>query len=200
VVAAGRGRGAAVILRETPLSGAFLVELEPARDERGFFARSFCSEVFARHGLVDRFAQANVSWNARRGTLRGMHWQAAPHAEAKLVRCTAGALYDVIVDLRDGSPTCRRWHGVTLNAANRHALYVPEGFAHGFLTLADETEVLYEMSTPHAPEAARGLRWDDAAIGIRWPEAPRILSPRDAGYPDLPPTAGPGGRPPEGGR
>jgi len=174
-----------MIFRETPLAGAYLVELEPARDERGFFARSFCSDEFARRGLVARWVQSNVSFNAARGTLRGMHWQAAPHAETKLVRCTAGALYDVIVDLRPDSASFRRWAGFELSAENRHALYVPEGFAHGFVTLADATEVFYEMSTPHQASAARGLRWNDPAIGIEWVEPPRVISERDAGYADV---------------
>lgn len=179
-----------MILHETPLAGAYRIALEEHHDERGFFARSFCSEVFAAHGLVSRWLQSNVSFNVARGTLRGMHWQVAPHAEVKLVRCTAGALYDVIVDLRAGSPTRLRWAGFMLTAANREALYVPEGFAHGFLTLADATEVFYEMSRPHEPAAARGLRWNDPAIGIDWPETPRIVSPRDAGYADFDPAIG----------
>jgi dTDP-4-dehydrorhamnose 3,5-epimerase len=175
-----------VKFHETRLSGAFVIELSRHVDERGFFARSFCRDEFAEQGLVDRWVQSNVSFNARRGTLRGMHWQVEPHREVKLVRCTAGALHDVIVDLRAGSPTLGESVGVELSAANHRLLYVPEGFAHGFVTLADETEVFYEMSHPHAPGAARGFRFDDPRIGIEWPEPARVLSDRDAGYPPLP--------------
>ena len=174
-----------MIFRTTPLAGAFVVELDPRVDERGLFARSFCEREFAEHGLATRFPQGNVSWSSRSGTLRGLHWQAAPHAEAKLVRCTAGAVHDVIVDLRRGSPTCLRWFGVELSARNRRALYVPEGFAHGFLTLADESEVSYWMSQSHAPEAARGLRFDDPRLAIAWPARPGVISARDLGYPDF---------------
>ena len=167
----------------TPLAGAYVVEIEPREDERGFFARSFCQEEFGKLGLNPRIAQTNVSFNKRRGTLRGMHYQAAPHAEAKLVRCTQGAMWDAIIDLRPDSPSYRRWHAVELSAANRRALYVPEGFAQGFQTLADETEVLYYMSHPYRPEAARGLRWDDPAFGIPWPVADPQLSARDRALP-----------------
>lgn len=169
----------------TPLAGAYVVEIEPREDDRGFFARSFCQEEFEKLGLNPRIAQTNVSFNKRRGTLRGMHYQAAPHAEAKLVRCTQGAMWDAIVDLRPDSPSYRRWHAVELSAANRRALYVPEGFAQGFQTLADETEVLYLMSQFYRPEAARGLRWDDPAFGIAWPIADPQLSERDRGLPLL---------------
>lgn len=167
----------------TPLAGAYVVELEQRVDERGFFARSFCQEEFKAQGLDPRIAQTNVSYNRRRGTLRGMHFQAAPYAEAKLVRCTQGAIWDAIIDLRPDSPSFKRWHGVELSAANRHALYVPEGFAQGFQTLADETEVLYLMSQFYRPEAARGLRWDDPAFGITWPIADPQLSERDRNLP-----------------
>ena len=169
----------------TPLSGAYVVELEPREDERGFFARSFCQEEFEKLGLNPRIAQTNVSWNKRRGTLRGMHYQAAPHAEAKLVRCTQGAMWDAIVDLRPESPSFRRWHAVELSAANRRALYVPEGFAQGFQTLADETEVLYLMSQFYRPDAARGVRWDDPALAIGWPVADPHISDRDRSLPLL---------------
>lgn len=174
-----------MIFRETPLAGAFVVDLEPHADERGLFARTFCEREFGAHGLATRFPQANTSWNRRAGTLRGMHWQVAPHAEAKLVRCTSGAVYDVIVDLRRGSPTCLAWFGAELSARNRTALYIPEGFAHGFLTLADETEVSYLMSRSFAPEAARGLRYDDPRLAIAWPSRPSVVSERDLGYPDF---------------
>ena len=170
----------------TPLAGAYVVELEPVRDERGFFARSFCQEEFREQGLKPAIAQCNVSWNRRRGTLRGLHYQAAPHQEAKVVRCTRGAIWDVIVDLREGSPTRLRWHAIELSADNRLACYVPEGFAHGFQTLADDSEVLYQMSEFYHPDLARGLRWDDPKLGIRWPLAAAILSERDRAYRLLP--------------
>jgi len=159
------------------------VELEQLGDDRGFFARSFCREEFEAHGLDPQIAQCNISFNARRGTLRGMHYQAVPHAEAKLVRCTQGAIWDVIVDLRRDSPSFKRWHAVELSAANRRALYVPEGFAQGFQTLADDSEVLYLMSQFYRPDAARGVRWDDPAFGIEWPIADPQLSVRDRGLP-----------------
>lgn len=180
-----------MIFHETKLSGAYLIEIEPLRDERGFFARSFCAREFAAHGLVDRFVQSNISFNALRGTLRGMHWQLAPHAEAKLVRCTSGSLFDVIVDLRPGSPTHRAWAGFELDAREGRLLYVPEGFAHGFITLAPNTEVFYEMSAEHFAGAARGFRFDDPAIGIDWPIRPACLSERDAELGNLPPDAAP---------
>ena len=167
----------------TPLAGAYVVELEQRMDERGFFARSFCQEEFKAQGLDPRIAQTNVSYNRRRGTLRGMHFQAAPYAEAKLVRCTQGAIWDAIIDLRPDSPSFKRWHGIELSAANRRALYVPEGFAQGFQTLADDSEVLYLMSQFYRPDSARGLRWDDPAFGIAWPIANPQLSERDRGLP-----------------
>ena len=167
----------------TPLAGAYVVELEQRMDERGFFARSFCQEEFKAQGLDPRIAQTNVSYNRRRGTLRGMHFQAVPYAEAKLVRCTQGAIWDAIIDLRPDSPSFKRWHGIELSAANRRALYVPEGFAQGFQTLADDSEVLYLMSQFYRPDSARGLRWDDPAFGIAWPIANPQLSERDRGLP-----------------
>jgi dTDP-4-dehydrorhamnose 3,5-epimerase len=172
---------------ETKVAGAYLVEPEQLADERGFFARTWCAEEFADHGLNPRLAQANISFNHRKGTLRGMHYQAEPHAEAKLVRCTRGAIFDVAVDLRPGSPTHRAWYGVELSADNRAMLYVPEGCAHGFLTLADATEVAYQMSAPFAPEAARGVRFDDPAFGIEWPGEVLVINERDRGYPDVGP-------------
>lgn len=175
-----------MIFSETKLPGAFVIDLERHADARGFFARSFCRDEFAERGLVQGWAQSNVSYNAKRGTLRGMHWQSPPHGEVKLVRCTAGALFDVIVDLRPASPTLGDWIGVELSADSRRMLYVPEGFAHGFLTIADDTEVFYEMSAPHAPEAARGFRFDDPRVAIGWPEPARVISDRDADYPPLP--------------
>jgi dTDP-4-dehydrorhamnose 3,5-epimerase len=172
---------------ETGVAGAYLIEPEPVADERGFFARTWCREEFLANGLNPGLAQANISFNHRKGTLRGMHYQAAPHAEAKLVRCTRGAIFDVALDLRPGSPTYRRWFGAELSDANRSMLYVPEGCAHGFLTLADATEVAYQMSAPYAPAAARGVRWDDPAFGIEWPGEVAVINERDASYPDAGP-------------
>jgi len=176
-----------MIFTETPIKDAWLVEVKRLEDERGFFARSFCRQEFQEHGLDPRLAQSNVSFNAKRGTLRGLHYQAAPHEEAKLVRCTQGAIWDVIVDLRRESPSFKRWHGVELTAENRRALYVPGGCAHGFQTLSDDAEILYLMSEFYHPESARGLPWDDPAFGIRWPLADPILSARDR---DFAPFAG----------
>jgi dTDP-4-dehydrorhamnose 3,5-epimerase len=173
-----------VIFTETPLEGAFLIDLEPVSDERGFFARSFCRREFAARRLNPELAQCNISLNRRRGTLRGMHWQVAPHQEAKLVRCTQGAIYDVIIDLRQGSPTFATHFASTLTAIDRRMLYVPEGFAHGFLTLEDDTEVFYQMSEFFAPDSARGVRYDDPAFGIRWPMEILVVSDRDRSYPD----------------
>lgn len=170
----------------TPLSGAYLVELARIEDERGFFARSFCRDEFIAQGLAPAIAQCNVSWNGRKGTLRGMHFQAKPHEEAKLVRCTQGAIWDVIVDLREDSPTRFVSHGVRLDAANRLALYVPEGFAHGFQTLEDDSEILYQMSESYRPGLARGVRWDDPKLGITWPLPDPIVSERDRTYALLP--------------
>ena len=169
-----------MIVRRAPLDGVCVVEQERFADERGFFARTYDAAVL---GPV---VQMNTSFNATAGTLRGLHFQAAPHGEAKLVRCTRGAMWDVAVDLRQDSPTRHRWYAVELSEDNGLALFIPEGFAHGFQTLVDETEVLYAMSTAYVPDAARGLRWDDPAFGIEWPEPPpggRTMSPRDAAYP-----------------
>src|ERR1041385_102965 len=177
----------AVIFTPLPLSGAYLVELEPRADERGFFARSFCEREFAANGLPVRFPQDNISRNHRAGTLRGMHFQVAPHREAKLVRVGRGAIHDVIVDLRPTSPTHLEWLGVELSAENGRALFVPEGFAHGFITLADETDVHYQMTEFYRPDGARALRWNDPRIGIRWPGEPFVIAARDAEYPDYDP-------------
>ena len=174
-----------MIFRETSIAGTWIVEPERYADERGFFARTWCTTELARRGLSARVVQASVSYNARRGTLRGLHYQVAPHAEVKLVRCIRGAIYDVAVDLRPESPTFRRYAAVVLDADNRFALYVPEGCAHGYQTLADDTEVLYQMSAFYAPEAARGVRWDDPAFAIPWPPAERIIAERDRHYPDF---------------
>jgi dTDP-4-dehydrorhamnose 3,5-epimerase len=172
-----------VIFTATPLPGAFILELERHADERGFFARTWCREEFAARGLETALVQCSISWNAKRGTLRGLHYQAAPHEEVKLVRCTSGSIYDVILDLRPGSPTWRRWVAVELTADNRRQLYVPRGFGHGFQTLADDTEVFYQISTSYHPESQRGARWDDPAFGIRWPVPEPILSDRDRNFP-----------------
>jgi dTDP-4-dehydrorhamnose 3,5-epimerase len=177
-----------MIFTEAPLRGAFIIDVTRMEDERGFFARSFCAEEFARRGLAAQVSQCSVSFNARKGTLRGLHFQAAPHDEEKLVRSTCGAVFDVIVDLRPESATHRQWFGTELTAANHRALYVPKGFAHGFISLADDTEVLYMISVPYAPEFAKGLRWNDPALNIRWPMIPTVISPRDAQYPLLGPS------------
>jgi dTDP-4-dehydrorhamnose 3,5-epimerase len=172
---------------EAKVAGAFLIEPELTADERGFFARTWCRDEFAAHGLNPELAQANVSFNHRKGTLRGMHHQAAPHQEAKLVRCTRGAIWDVVLDLRPYSPTYRTWTGAELSDANRAMLYVPEGCAHGFLTLTDAAEVAYQMSVPYAPEAAQGVRYDDPAFGIEWPGEVVVINQRDASYADVDP-------------
>jgi dTDP-4-dehydrorhamnose 3,5-epimerase len=174
-----------VVFTETALKGAFILDLERREDERGFFARSWCREEFEAHGLNPALAQCNVSFNRRKGTLRGMHYQAEPFGEAKLVRCTAGALYDVIVDLRPGSPTFKQHIGALLSAANHRMMYVPEGFAHGFQTLEDDTEIFYQMSQFYSPEHARGVRYDDPAFGIEWKIAEPFMSQRDRSYPDF---------------
>jgi dTDP-4-dehydrorhamnose 3,5-epimerase len=174
-----------MIFTESPLAGAYLVDLERLADERGFFARSYCAEEFAARGLGPELRQCSVSYNARTGTLRGLHYQRAPHEEHKLVRCTAGAIFDVIVDIRTASPTYRRWFGTELTFANRRSLFIPPGFAHGFVSLTDDTEVYYMISTAYAPEFSRGLRWNDPAFAIEWPLAPVVISARDAAYPLL---------------
>ena len=162
-----------------------MIEMEEHPDERGFFARSFCQREFDARKLNSRVAQCNISFNKRKGTLRGMHFQAAPFGEAKLVRCIAGAIYDVIIDLRESSPTYKRHFAVELSARNRKMLYIPDQFAHGFQTLEDNTEVFYQMSQFYSAEHARGVRWDDPAFGIVWPEAERTINERDRSYPDL---------------
>lgn len=171
---------------ETPVAGAFVIELQPIADDRGAFARTFCEREFADHGLAIRFPQWSISRNLRRHTLRGMHYQDAPHAEIKLVHCTRGAVHDVVVDLRKESPTYCRWFGVDLTAEGGRALYIPKGLAHGFQTLTDDAEVAYHISEFFVPGAGRGVRWDDPAFGIVWPEAPgRIMAERDRTYPDF---------------
>lgn len=172
---------------ETQLPGAFAIEPEPVGDSRGFFARTFCAHEFAERGLNPSIAQCSVSFNHRRGTLRGMHYQSAPFEEAKLVRCTAGAIYDVILDLRPFSPSFRNWIAIELSAVNRRTVYIPAGLAHGFQTLEDASEVFYQISKPYMPEHACGVRWDDPAFAIRWPLRDPILSERDCSYPDFAP-------------
>ena len=168
---------------ETELRGAFLVNLEARSDDRGFFARTFCAQEFEAHGLKPAVAQCNVSYNHKKGTLRGMHYQVAPATEAKLVRCTRGAIYDVVIDLRPNSPTYLRHIGVELTEDNRCALYVPEMFAHGYQALTDGAEVVYQVSEPYAPGFERGLRFDDPTFGIAWPEAVSAISEKDATWP-----------------
>lgn len=172
---------------ELDIPGVWRVDLEPRVDERGFFARSFCDEAFAARGLATCFPQCNLSFNHRAGTLRGMHYQAAPVEEPKLVRCVRGRVWDVVLDLRPASPTFRAWRGIELSADNRLALYVPPGVAHGFLTLEDESEVFYQMGERYHPEASRGVRHDDPAFQIAWPESVRLISERDAAFPDWQP-------------
>jgi dTDP-4-dehydrorhamnose 3,5-epimerase len=172
-----------MIFRETPLAGAFVLEAERIEDERGFFARSFSREEFAAHGLDPEIAQCSISFNHRRGTLRGLHFQTAPFEEVKLVRCTRGSIWDVIVDIRPGSPTRGRHFAVVLSAEARNALYIPKGFAHGFITLEDEAEVFYQISAPYSAENARGYRWDDPTFAIPWPEPATVISDRDRNLP-----------------
>jgi dTDP-4-dehydrorhamnose 3,5-epimerase len=178
-------------LFDTALSGVWIIDIEPAADERGFFARTFCGDTFAASGLATNFPQCSVSFNRRRGTLRGLHLQCEPYGEAKLVRCTSGAIFDVAVDLRRNSSTCGRWVAVELSAQNRRAFYISEGCAHGFLTLDHDTEVFYQISRRHMPDAFRGLRWNDPDLAITWPIPVEIISPRDAALPRLSELFGP---------
>jgi dTDP-4-dehydrorhamnose 3,5-epimerase len=176
-----------MLFTETSLKGAFVIGLDRKADLRGYFARTFCVHEFEAHGLDPRVVQCNVSFNKRKGTLRGMHWQAPPCTEAKLVRATRGAILDVIVDLRPDSPSYLRHVAVELTASNAQMLYIPKGFAHGFQTLEDDTEVFYQMSEFHAPDYARGARWNDPAFGgIAWPLADPIMNDRDRTWPDFP--------------
>ncbi|MGE5219468.1 MAG: dTDP-4-dehydrorhamnose 3,5-epimerase [Chloroflexota bacterium] len=170
---------------ETKLKGAFIIEPELLRDDRGFFARTWCRREAEAVGLSTDWVQCNVSFNRVKGTLRGMHYQAAPWEEIKLVRCSRGAIYDVIIDLRPQSATCKQWVGVELTADNCRMVYVPKGFAHGFLTLQDESEVFYQMSQFYSAEHARGVRWDDPAFGIKWPIGVSVLTERDRSYADF---------------
>jgi dTDP-4-dehydrorhamnose 3,5-epimerase len=174
-----------VIFTATPLSGAFVIEPEPVEDTRGSFARTWCRRELEAHGLDTRLAQCSTSFNKRKGTLRGMHYQRPPFAETKIVRCTRGSMYDVIIDLRPQSPTRARHFGVVLSGDNRKQLYVPAGFAHGFQTLEDDTEVFYQISEFYSPAHAAGVRWDDPAFGIDWPEDDRTIVGRDRSYPDF---------------
>lgn len=176
-----------MFFKETELKGVFVIEPEIIEDERGFFACSWSPVEFEKHGLNRRLVQCNISFNKKRGTLRGMHFQAKPHQEAKLVRCTRGGIYDVAVDLRPESPTRYRWVAAELTADNYHMLYVPEGFAHGYQTLVDNTEIFYQMSEYYHPESARGLRWDDPRPGIEWPLPLSVISERDRSYADFEP-------------
>jgi dTDP-4-dehydrorhamnose 3,5-epimerase len=170
---------------ETKLRGVFIVDIEPRKDERGFFARTCCRDDFERQGLVGEFRQCSISFNERAGTLRGMHFQEAPYAESKLVRCTAGEIFDVALDLRRDSPTFLQWEAVILSADNHRQLYIPEGVAHGFQTMKHASEVFYQISTPYAPDYSRGYRWDDPAFSIQWPAGPRSISDRDRAFPDF---------------
>jgi dTDP-4-dehydrorhamnose 3,5-epimerase len=174
--------------RRTGFEGLFVIELERLADSRGFFARSWCAREFADHGLETAVAQCNISYNEKRGTLRGLHFQEKPFEEDKIVRCTKGLIYDVAVDLRSNSPTFRRWFAVELSEENRQAIFIPKGFAHGFQTLVDGSEVLYQMSEFYHPEAQAGVRWNDPAFGIQWPLPEANLSPKDAALPDFVPT------------
>ena len=175
-----------MVFREIKLKGAFIIETERLDDKRGFFARSFCREEFEKQGLNPRINQCNISYNRKKGTLRGMHYQIAPFREAKLVTCVAGSIYDVVVDLRPESPTYCDWYAVQLSGCHpRSMLYIPENFAHGFQTLEDDTEVFYQMSESYHAESARGLRWNDRAFNIRWPAGDRIVSQRDQTFPDF---------------
>jgi len=174
-----------MIFHETKLPGVFEIYLDSKLDERGFFGRCWCQQEFESHGLNPKIVQCSVSFNARKGTLRGLHYQAHPHTETKVVRCTRGALYDVVVDLRPQSPTFKEWIAMVLTATNRCMVYVPEGCAHGFLTLEDETEVFYQMSEFYHAELAYGVRWDDPAFQVVWPDVVAVISERDRTYPNL---------------
>lgn len=175
-----------MLFEKLPIAGATLVKMQRHEDERGFFARSVCVEEFRAHALQGAFVQSSISWNRSRGTVRGLHFQWPPSCEAKLVRCLRGAIYDVVLDLRPQEATYLTHYAAVLDESNRDALFIPPGLAHGFQTLADECEVLYQMTDFHAPELAAGVRWDDPAFGIQWPLAqPRVIAARDAGYPDF---------------
>jgi dTDP-4-dehydrorhamnose 3,5-epimerase len=177
-----------MIFTPTPLANAYLIDLEKKGDERGFFARLFCESEFIQHGLVCHFCQINNSLSMEKGTLRGMHYQLPPSAETKIVRCVRGALYDLILDLRNGSPTFGQSFGTELSAENRRMLYVPKGFAHGFLTLADDTETIYLVDEFYSPERERCVRYNDPTFALRWPEPPKLISDKDRNQPDFDPA------------
>ncbi len=174
-----------MIFQETKIPGALVIEPELHGDHRGFFARTWCRQEFERRGLNANLSQCSISFNHTKGTLRGLHYQAAPHQEIKLVRVTQGAIYDVILDLRTNSPTYKKWFAIELTALNHRLLYIPEGLAHGFLTLANDTEICYQIAGSYEPGSASGVRWNDPAFGITWPMQPQIISLRDRGYPDF---------------
>jgi dTDP-4-dehydrorhamnose 3,5-epimerase len=174
-----------MIFSETRLKGAFVINPERLEDERGFFARSWCEREFKDHGIETKFVQCNISFNKKIGTLRGMHYQAAPYEEAKLIRCTMGAIYDVIMDLRPNSLTYREWVYTELTSDNRRMIHVPKGFAHGFLTLTDNSEIFYMMSESYVPGFGRGIKWNDPVLGITWPAEVRVISSQDQSYPDF---------------
>jgi dTDP-4-dehydrorhamnose 3,5-epimerase len=175
-----------VIFTETRLGGAFVIDIEPHRDDRGYFARVWCAREFEEHGLDTRMAQCNVAHNTRKGILRGMHYQQPPYSEVKLVRCTRGAVYDVIVDMREDSATRLQWFGVELSGDNHRMLYVPEGFAHGYVTLRDDSELFYQVSQFYTPRAEGGVRWNDPLVGIEWPDVgPLLISEKDSAWPLL---------------
>lgn len=174
-----------MLFRKTGMGGVVEIQVERKTDERGFFARTWCQREFDQAGLNPDLVQCSISYNPHRHTLRGMHYQAAPYKETKLVRCTRGAIHDVVVDLRPQSPTFKQWVGVTLTADDRNMIYIPEGCAHGLLTLQDDCEIFYQMSQFYYPDSARGVRWDDPAFGITWPAQPQLISERDRTYPDF---------------
>jgi dTDP-4-dehydrorhamnose 3,5-epimerase len=178
-----------MIFNSTPLAGAYVIDVEPIADDRGFFARSFCKDEFDAHGLSSHLVQCNISYNKTRGTLRGMHFQAPPHSEAKLIRCTHGEIFDVVVDLREGSKTFAEWFGVELTAENRKALYVPEGFAHGYLTMTDNAEVSYQVSEFYNPLCESGISWNDSRVNIAWPIQPVLISEKDRGHMPIKPLS-----------
>ena len=173
-----------MIFNQTKLDGAYIIDLDRHEDERGFFARTWCHQEFSDHGLNADIAQTSISFNKHAGTLRGMHFQIEPYEETKLVRCTRGALHDVIIDLRTGSPNYKQWTAVELSADNYRMLYIPAGFAHGFITLEDNTEATYMISDPYVPDSASGIRWDDLAFDVKWPRAIEVISDRDLEWPD----------------
>ena len=177
-----------MIFNSTPLTGAYLIDLEKRGDERGFFARAFCAQEFSAQNLVSQFVQVNNSLSAERGTLRGMHYQLQPRAETKIVRCVRGALYDLILDLRADSPTFGQSFGAELTADNRRMMYVPKGFAHGFLTLAEDTEAFYFVDEFYSPELERGVRYNDPKFDLRWPEPPKVISDKDKNHRDFDPA------------